>query len=116
MPNIERASNLLDPGKFAIVLFTEGQYLTINSDGSGESGKWKMDPDRHFDKVIIYGVTERTPREAAIYVADYVSTAPSPDRGRFVIRFRGGRQVGTTRRNWKEFAGGSTNPIRYLSK
>lgn len=116
MSSIDHASSLLCSGESAIVVFTEGQFLTMNSDGSGMSGKWVMNPDRHIDKLIIYRLIEEQPRHARVYRANYVDAVQSNSPGRYVIQFKGCEQVGTTSRNWREFADGSTNPIRFVNK
>ena len=114
---IDSASDLLDPGETAIVLFTNGMHLTINPDGSGTSGNWIMSRSHRPDKVVIYyRLPEQVPLHADIYLADYASTANSPERGRRVVRFQAARRVGSTNRNWREFADANANPVRYLRK
>lgn len=117
--NIERASNLLESGESAIVLFTRDLHLTINSDGSGTSGYWRINLGHHQqpDKVIIYNrVSEQVRREAHIYLATYVAAVESTRPGRYVIEFQGGTPVGSSKSSWHEFAEAGTNPVRYLTK
>lgn len=116
---IERASDLLEAGESAIVLFTKDLHLEINADGSGRSGYWRTNPDYHDtpDKVIIYNrASDEVPLGAEIYVAKYVNAVKSTRPGRCVIEFQEGAPVGTTSRNWAEFAEAGTNPVRYLNK
>src|SRR5262245_58454211 len=95
------------------------RLVEIEADGSGRSGNWVARPDRreHLDKVIIYNrLPEQKPPEAEVYLADFVGTAASDEEGRLVVEFRNANQVGTTNRNWREFADARTSPVRYLSK
>lgn len=116
MPNINCASDLLDAGESAIVLFTKGMHLVFNSDGSGSSGYWHTKPNHHLplDKVIIYN---RPPEQGAeIYLANYDSAEESTRPDRLVVHFRNWEIAGTSNRNWHEFADTGTFPVRYLSK
>lgn len=115
--HIEHALDALEQGQDAIIVMTRGLYLKMNSDGSGTSGNWPTKPAKHGppEKLIIY----RRPddhAQAEVYVADYVSDEPASEPKRVVIHFRGARLVGTTTRNWHEFASTGTFPVRYLSK
>ena len=114
---INSALDLLDPGESAVVLFTRGAHLTIDADGSGTSGNWVMSSSHSPDKVIIYcRPPEQLSPHADIYLADFVDTAQSPEPGRRIVRFQAARRVGTTVRNWPDFADTGTGPVRYLGK
>src|SRR5690242_1396051 len=95
-------------------------YLVdINADGSGSSGNWVANLDRHDrpGKFIIYNrLPDQVPRQSEIYLANYVDAVASPDPGRIVVRFQDAKQMGTTNQNWDEFAGSGIGPVRYLSK
>jgi hypothetical protein len=117
---IDSASNLLQSGETAIVLFTKGMRLVDRkSDGSGSSGNWVTNPGHHEipDKVIIYDrIPGRIPLKSHVHMGDYVGAASSPERGRVVIRFQNLQEVGTTNQNWYQFADTGPGPVRYLKK
>src|SRR5205814_9308254 len=111
--NIRHASNLLNSGEGAIVLFTkeppnrgDNKFL-IRSDGSGWSGNWmRVSSYGQADKVIIYyRPPNRDPRYGEIFLADYVNMVMSPEPPRLRINFQGIEQVGTTNQTWLDFAG-----------
>lgn len=118
--NINRASDLLETGESAIVLFTKGMYLVqINPDGSGSSGNWVTSPDHHPrpEKVIIYNrLSDKVPVQSEIYLANYDGAEQSSARGRLIIRFQDANYMGTTNQNWYEFADTGPYPVRYLRK
>lgn len=108
-----KAKTLLKPGETALVVFTKGPRFEFRSNGSGETGNWKIDPRRSFSKVIIY---RRRPEQRGneIYIADYVGMSLSDERGRYRVHFVNGRLVNETKSNWIDFAEGSSNPVRYI--
>ena len=116
---INHASDLLDPGESAIVVFTRNRHLVrINADGSGTSGNWHTNPDHHDipDKLIIYNRSSSVPQQNEVYVASYLHAVGSGSPGRVIIHFQDARHAGTTSRSWYDFADAGTNPVRYLSK
>ena len=113
---INSALDLLQPGESAVVLFTRGQHLTFNPDGSGLSGNWKMGTYRNPDKVILYRRQPEAWPQADIYMGDYVDVIESPEQGRRIVRFSHSTNAGTTNRNWYEFADAGAGPVRYLTK
>src|SRR5882672_9732217 len=54
MPVFASAIALLSPGETALVIFTKGDHLTNNHDGTGSTGWWKIDPKHRVDRIIIY--------------------------------------------------------------
>jgi hypothetical protein len=115
------ASDLLNAGESAIVLFTRDMYLVFDQDGSGSSGYWRTNPSHHLrpDKVIIYNrPADQALGQAEIYLANYVGAVAAAEatwRGRLVIQFQDAKLIGTTNRNWRDFAEAGANPVRYLS-
>jgi hypothetical protein len=122
--NISRASNLLDPGESAIVLFTKrpaslspNSEFVIKPDGSGWSGDWVIDGKRPADKVIIYyRLAGRGSHYGEILVANYDASMATSHPRRFRITFHGVKPVGTTNQTWPDFAGKGQSPAGHISK
>lgn len=112
MPPISHASELLKRGESAIVLFTDGNKLQIHSDGSGQTGNWKVDRTRSFGRVIIY---KRSPQQNVVYTADRSGITDSDEEGRSVVHFVNAEPAGITDKNWYDFADANANPVRYLN-
>ena len=114
MPNIDKAVHLLQPGETAVAVFTDGTYLHINADGSGTSGKWKMDAERTASRVIIYKKNGRgRNRTNEIYLARFHGSKSSDEEGRRTILFSGATLAGVTEEKWTVFSGhGSSNPAQ----
>lgn len=111
--NIRHATELLASGERAIVIFTRGNKLHQSRDGSGWTGNWKLDPARHKDVVIIYRqFPDRT--GADVFVGRHTRTERSDEKGRSRVHFSDASSSGRTDLNWKQFSGGSQNPVRYL--
>ena len=49
-----KARNFVKPDERVIVIFTRGANLEINSDNTGSTGKWDLNPNHSIDRVIIY--------------------------------------------------------------
>ena len=110
-----KALELLSVNESAIVLFTRGLHFHIEGHGLGRTGNWKIDANRKVDKVILY-VRPDDSKTANIFLADHSGILPSdPDR-RYVILLSNLKNVGSTSLTWKDFCGGSQNPVRYLEK
>src|SRR4051812_31079378 len=113
---INSALDLLQPGESAVVLFSRGSHLTLNPDGSGESGNWHFNANRIPDKVIIYLRHPEAWPQADIYSGNYVDAVDSPEPGRSIVRFSHWTQVGTADQPWTKFAGPGQNPVRHVTK
>ncbi len=50
-----------------------------------------------------------------LYIANYGGVKPAASEGRYNIQLIHVRYIGTTSKNWIDFAAGGQNPIRYLS-
>jgi len=59
---IRKASELIDLGETAFVVFTSGLHLRIEQTGSGQSGNWIAGAEslRDVDNLIIYRRDEKT--------------------------------------------------------
>ncbi len=108
-------SDIINAGETVLVVFTDGKYFTNEQDGNGSTGNWKIDKNREIDKVIIY--KRMTQNNNQIYVGIKSDIIDSKEEGRFVIRMKNIKLVGTTNHNWKEFKeNDSSNPIMYEKK
>ena len=109
------ASQLLRPGEVGLVLFTEGANLTINPDGSGSTGDWVVDPRRRVDWIIMYRREAGNPADNELLMARS-GDFEGPRGDRYLINLRDVKRVGSTNVNWREFAGGWNNPVRYIAR
>jgi hypothetical protein len=111
--NITNASELLQVGQSALVLFTDGNQLVLQPDGTGSTGNWRLDDDFECDKVIIYW---RTDTANKVHLGDFIATRSSPERNRRVVVFRNMSLLGVTDSNWFQFANGSQLPNQVIEK
>jgi len=114
MATFEKGIDLLLPGQTGLFISTDGSNFTINDDGTGESGWWKINPSREITKVVI---VRKSKSGADIYIADRVGY-----EGSYVERVNIFLDhidcIGSTQRNWQDFVNLSrsgSNPIRYLT-
>lgn len=115
MRDFQEASELLGLGETALVLFTRGQHFSLGEGGSGSTGKWVLDPDREVDRVVIYNRQSAETTGADLWRGRASFVEPSDRPRRYVIMLTEVEKVGRTELNWREFAGGGTNPVRYVS-
>lgn len=114
-----KAKEILKNSETAIMIFTDGRGLTINEDGTGESGVWRINKNNLVERVIIY-FRNNSKNANEIYLGDFIQFLPSQEKGyenRFVVEFSGMKFVGTISANWNEFTEtkqGSINPIKYI--
>jgi hypothetical protein len=113
---LRSVTDLLVPGESALAVFTHGQLLSLNPDGTGSSGNWVIDPERRVDRFIVYSRSGPVGMPAGVYRAEFVGAAESAEPGRFVVNFRGVELVGVTRESWPEFADTGVNPVRYITR
>ena len=113
IPHFNGAFELLSPGETGLFIYTDGLNLTINGDGTGESGWWVLDPARHFNRAFIFkrSVVGSEPHE--VY-SGRCTGFEGPDGNRFKLLLEDVRLEGTTLTNWTAFADASQNPIRFL--
>lgn len=112
---ITNARDLLDPGQSAIVFFTHGQDFHIDNLGEGETGSWILNPDlvRKVDKVIVY-LRDEMRRVNHVYIGSFHSLRKGERSRRWIVRFTGMTELGTTGVHWLEFGNGSTAPVNYV--
>lgn len=116
LTELQSVIELLEPGESALVVFTHGQHFNLDPDGTGSSGDWVIDPDRHVDRFIVYSRRGPAGGPAEVYRAEFVSAAESAKPGRFVVNFSGAELVGVTRESWPQFADTGVNPVRYITR
>ena len=107
-----KARDIIKPGENVMVIFTHGYLFQIHDDKTGLTGEWKINPNRHVDRVIIYHRDDEM--KNTVYVADRVGVEPAQREGRYNIQLAHVQYVGTTSLNWREFAETTQNSIRYL--
>ncbi|MBU4222202.1 MAG: HNH endonuclease [Euryarchaeota archaeon] len=108
-------TDIINAGETVLVVFTRGNYFTYEQDGNGSTGNWKINKNREIDKIIIY--KRMTHDHNQIYVGIKSDIIDSKEEGRFVIRMKNIKLVGTTNHNWKEFKeNDSSSPIMYKTK
>lgn len=112
MGEITAASQLLKKAESAIVVFTRGNHFTINSDGSGSTGHWRIKANLVSEKVIVYCRKEKTNE---VYIADFAGLTHSPEANRRVILLRNIVLAGTTTSNWFKFGGRSQSPVQFIT-
>ena len=105
---------LLQPGETGLFICTDGLNLVVHPDGTGSSGWWVLNPKKRFDRVLIFKRTSGRSDGAEILSARCVGYE-GPDERRYNLRLINIRHAGTTPQNWREFTGGTQNPIRYLA-
>lgn len=106
-------SQLLRPDEIGLFIFTKGNCFKIDeSDGTGYTGWWKVDPRRRVDWIFIYYRPKKGCNK--LYVA---RCGDLQDRARdikYLIKLRDAKLVGYTDMNWVKFGGAAGNGIRYL--
>ena len=118
MPSIKSAQQLLTPGETALCLFTDGRYLEINGT-TGSSGFWRIDPNRAFQRVVIFRWEMRNgERHVDLFTAIPDGLIPITEgeyAGRYTVQLRDIKRVGTTPVSWEDFVGTNDLPVAYVS-
>ncbi|GAP21298.1 hypothetical protein [Leptolinea tardivitalis] len=114
---LSSARELLEPNQSAIVFFTHGQDFHVDNTGEGETGNWILNPElvRKVDKVIVY-YRDETLRINRIYMGNFHSLRKGERSRRWIVRFTGMTDLGTTGVHWLEFGNGSKAPVNYVEK
>lgn len=114
LKRIAYITDIISDDERTIALFTRGLHLEFRENGTGYSGNWVLDPERHFDKVVIYlrkdGGSEVVNE---IYLADFIWSEGPVDARRYRVHFKNLHQVGVTEKHWKEFTNRGVNPVKY---
>jgi hypothetical protein len=115
MKEYRRAEDLLQPGEKALFVFTAGDNLEINPDGTGHSGYWKITRDPPVDRIVIYLRDPTRPDENELYSGEIAGIDPKRGDGRRLIHLQKMELVGFTRERWRSFASANVNPLRYVT-
>jgi len=106
------AKDLLKNTESAVVVFTHGDYLQIDPNGSGQSGIWVVNPDNldYVDSIIIY---LRLPNSNInrLLKGTYLRCSPAGVPRRYYLHFSELKEIGTTPSNWIQFGNGGQNPV-----
>jgi len=116
MPQISSALELLSPGETALVVFTDGQHLTDNQNGTGSTGWWIIDPERTVHRVIIYRRASNDHSDNDLFIARHGGIGERRADGRYSVELLDLSLAGQTTANWREFADTHQSPVRYISK
>ena len=117
MPTFDTAQELLQPGETALCVLTDGRNFTINADGSGSTGRWKLTPTRQVDCVVVYRQEHCDGRSfVELFRARHDGVVGPTEEGRFTVQLLGIEQAGSTESGWQEFAGPGQNPVRYVTR
>jgi len=116
MTKFKQASEVLQPGQTAVVVFTHGEHFSFDVAGNGSSGKWVLDPEtvKEVDKVIIY-LRRDYENVNRIFLGNFAGLRASNLPDRYVIRFTGLKEVGAAEANWPNFASAGQNPVSYVN-
>jgi hypothetical protein len=108
-----KARNFVKADEKVIAVFTHGIDFIINSDNTGSTGKWTVNPNHSIDRVIIYHRDSKTDNNL-LYIASHNGIEPTDLEKRYKIRLKHIQYIGTTSENWKSFAECDANPVRYF--
>jgi hypothetical protein len=113
----KQANDVVEKQQEAVVFFTHGDHFSYDTSGNGLTGKWVVDPEmvENVDKVIIY-LRRENETVNRIFLGNYAGIQKSDLPRRYMIRFSGLKEVGTTDSNWLEFAKSGQNPVSYIVK
>lgn len=120
MSTFTKAYELLNPGETALCLFTDADHyghLLKMDDKAGSSCCWALDnPQRHYDRVIIFKVTSPNGRRhVEIIMAfsdghDPVTEGDYRNQNRYTVRLIRPRHMGTTDASWESFVESDKRP------
>ena len=108
-----KARTFVKADEKVISVFTRGDDFLINSDNSGSTGKWKINPNHVVDRVIIYHRNSKN-NTNSVYIATHDGVERTDLKDRYKIRFKHIQFIGTTTESWKTFAECDANPVRYF--
>ena len=116
MPQFASAIELLGAGETALVIFTMGQNLTDNHDGTGSTGWWVINPQRKVNRVIIYRRAGDDTTNNDLFIARYDGVEGPREDGRYLVRLLDFTLAGHTASNWRKFADTHSKALRYISR
>lgn len=108
-----KARNFVKPNERVVVIFTRGIDLEINSDNTGSTGKWHLNPNHSIDRVIIYRRDDENDVNS-LYIATHCGVDHTELEGRYKIHLNHIQYVGVTTERWTDFAECGVNPVRYI--
>jgi len=115
MTDFKQAKDVLEKNQEAVIVFTHGKHFEYDLGGNGFTGNWVVDPDvvKEVDKVIVY-FREEGETLNRIFLGNYAGVRKSEIPDRYIIRFSGLKEVGTTEANWPNFASSGQTPVGYV--
>jgi hypothetical protein len=121
MPTYSLATELLEPGETALCLFTNGEYFTISDKGTGSSGYWPINPQRPFDRIIIFHWSDAAgQRHVDLFTALSAGfEGPVTDgkyEGRYTVKLQQLAKVGTTDSTYEQFASAAGPWATYVTR
>lgn len=106
-------SQLLRPGELGLFIYTEGDCLKVDeSDGSGHTGWWTINPLRRVDWIFIYYRLKENINKR--YLAHCGDLQHRDRDDKYLLYLRDPKLVGYTDVSWVDFGGGAGMPIRYI--
>lgn len=122
MTKLSSAEEMVEPGETALCLFTDGRFLSLGPTGFGSSGFWFLDPLRRYELVIIFKWLRDDSGRRCVELFTALPAGldgPQADgqfRGRYSVRLRQIRQVGTTDASWEDFFKTEEHPVTYIAR
>ena len=114
MKESTKATEVLQKGETAVVIFTRGDQFKIFDDGSrrGYTGYWKIDLRREYDKVMLY--LRKDDGTNTIFTAD-LDDVGDKSNGRYKLFLSNIEMKAKTSSNWWDFTGNrSSNPVKCI--
>jgi hypothetical protein len=114
---------LLRLGEKALAIFTDGRGLSPAPSAiaaaspagvDGESASWSVDPLRRVDWIILYLRIDRT--EGGRLLLCRPGDLRAHGDGRYTLGLRQIHEIGTTARNWPDFADTGQRELRYVER
>ena len=117
MSTFDTVQELLQPGETALCVLTDGRNFTINPDGSGSTGFWKVDPTHQVDCVIVFREEQRDNQSVVeLFRARHDGVKGPNEDNRYTVRLLDIKLMGCTKRRWQGFVGHGQNPVRYVNR
>lgn len=112
MTEYMHCKDALKKNQEAVVVFTHGKHFEYDPGGNGFTGNWAVDPKvvEEVEKVIIY-FREEGETLNRIFLGNYAGVRKSEIPVRYIIRFSGLKEVGTTGSKWPDFASSGQTPV-----
>ena len=117
MIEFSKAKDILEKNQEAVIVFTHGKYFEYDPGGNGFTENWVVDPKvvKKVEKVIVY-FREEGEIVNRVYLGNFAGLRKSEIPGRFIIRFSGLKEVGTTGSIWPDFASSGQTSVGYVAR